>query len=392
MTNLKNAVYASIMAATLIVTSCSRAPDEPEAKSRQTEAKEQGAPRSGDHGAADTVHLSAERIAGAGIETAKVSRATTRFVQVPAVVVANPERSATVSATLAGRLAALKRNVGDPVRRGDVLAIVDSRDAADLAAEAQAAASQMQLAEDTLRRQQTLFEAGVTAERELKSARSAAEQARIRARQTQQRLSAVGGKAGATESRFEVRSPIDGHIIDRKAAIGHVVAPDDELFKVADLSEVALEIFVAPDLAGLIQAGSGVDAAAGARTGKGTLVYVSPVISMESRQVRALATLPNHRQTWRIGETVTASLQTADAGRGGTIMIPRAALQTVEGKPSVFVRNPEGFVVRHLDIGGEGGDLVSVLQGLDGDEEVAVRNSYLLKAELGKREGSDHDH
>ena len=73
------------------------------------------------------------------------------------------------------------------------------------------------------------------------------------------------------------------------------------------------------------------------------------------------------------------------------VTVPQAAIQTVEDKPSVFVRTPDGFVIRHLELGASENGYVEVRQGLDAGAQVATVGSFILKSELGKG-SAEHAH
>ena len=73
------------------------------------------------------------------------------------------------------------------------------------------------------------------------------------------------------------------------------------------------------------------------------------------------------------------------------LLVPAGAVQTVEGKPSVFVRVPQGFKAIPVALGQPSGNAVTILSGLSGREQIAVANSFTLKAELGKSEAVDED-
>jgi cobalt-zinc-cadmium efflux system membrane fusion protein len=120
------------------------------------------------------------------------------------------------------------------------------------------------------------------------------------------------------------------------------------------------------------------------------LAYLSPVVDPETRQVRAIASLANPGATWRIGESVKVSIALAPGSGQRALAVPAAAVQTVEDKPSVFVREKDGFSIRHVVLGQPAGGYVSVQSGLDGSERIAVANTYVLKAEHGKGEAGEH--
>ena len=146
---------------------------------------------------------------------------------------------------IGGRLVSLTRNLGQSVGRGDPLAIIESREAASLKAEVEAARARSALAQSNLRREQRLFAERVSPEQDLVAARTAATEASIALRLAQQQLSATGSGGGAL-NRIAVRSPIAGQVIARSATLGQTVAADAELFRVANLSKVTVTTSLVP--------------------------------------------------------------------------------------------------------------------------------------------------
>ena len=71
--------------------------------------------------------------------------------------------------------------------------------------------------------------------------------------------------------------------------------------------------------------------------------------------------------------------------------IPASAIQMVEGRSTVFVRVAQGFRAVPVTVGQPNGDAATILSGLTGREQIAVANSFTLKAELGKSEATHED-
>lgn len=341
---------------------------------------------------ADELHLSQEQIAAAGIEVGPVRTSAAGAIEAPAAIEADPARSHTVAAAIGGRVAALQRNPGELVRRGDTLAVIESAEAADMKAELQAARRQLDVRRAALAREERLYKERVSAEQDVLAARAAAGDAQTRLELAQQRLAAVGGAVSGSLNQVRLRAPITGHVIARATTVGSVVAADTELYRIADLSQVALRIALTADDASRVTVGQAVRVSTPSRTGSGKVAYVSPVIDPETRQVQALATLPNPGTMWRVGETVTASVAAGGSATQDSLAVPRDAIQTVEDKPTVFVRTPEGFSARHVVLGPANGGEVIVLSGLAAGDSIAVANSYVLKAELAKGEGAGEHH
>ena len=357
----------------------------------------------GDDKAENLLHLTEDQVAAAGIKLAPAEGgAIARLVTAPATIAADADRLVHVPAKIAGTLAEVRVKLGDEVAAGAVLALIESREMADAKSEFLAAARAEELARVTLQRESTLWQKRVTAEQDFLKARADAEDARIKRELARQKLSALGldepeitalakGRAELHSLRVrEVRTPIKGRVIERKAERGAPVGPDTDLFVVADLASVWIEIAVPTADLPFVKEGQTVTVAgAGHEAAEGKIVFLSPVIDPETRAARAVARLGNPDQNWRPGSFVTASIAT-DSQRVD-LLVPRDALQTIGGEPVVFVRAREGFEKREVVLGRSNERVAEIVFGLDPGEPIAVTNSFTLKAQLGKAE-AEHSH
>ncbi|WP_416354506.1 efflux RND transporter periplasmic adaptor subunit [Sphingomonas sp. Leaf28] len=310
-------------------------------------------------------------------------------IELSATIEGDPQGVQVVSTSVGGRLVSLTRNLGQSVSRGDPLAIIESREAASLKAEVEAARARSALAQSNLRREQRLFAERVSPEQDLVAARTAATEASIALRLAQQQLSATGSGGGAL-NRIAVRSPIAGQVIARSATLGQAVAADAELFRVADLSKVTVTTSLVPTDAGRVKPGVRVEVTAPGRRQEGRVTFVSPILDETTRLVPVIATLDNAGSTWRVGETVNVSILVPATG-DRTVAVPSAAVQMIEDKSFVFVRTATGFRAIPVTLGRTNGGQVTVTAGLTGSERIASTNSFTLKAELGKGAGGDED-
>ena len=341
-------------------------------------------------GPKDIVTLSAQQIADAGIEVTRPTvGGVAGAIELSATIEGDPQGVQVVSTSVGGRLVSLTSNLGQSVSRGDPLAIIESREAASLKAEVEAARARSALAQSNLRREQRLFAERVSPEQDLVAARTAATEASIALRLAQQQLSATGSGGGAL-NRIAVRSPIAGQVIARSATLGQAVAADAELFRVANLSKVTVTTSLVPTDAGRVKPGVRVDVTAPARRQEGRVTFVSPILDETTRLVPVIATLDNAGSTWRVGETVNVSILVPATG-DRTVAVPSAAVQMIEDKSFVFVRTATGFRAIPVTLGRTNGGQVTVTAGLTGSERIASTNSFTLKAELGKGAGGDED-
>ncbi len=336
-----------------------------------------------------TIALTPQQIVAAGITIVRPSvTGGGGILTLPAIIEGDPQGTQVVSAAIGGRVVSLTRNLGQSIGRGQTLAIIESREVASLKAEVEAAGARVSLAQSQLRREQRLFAERVSPEQDLIAARTAATEAAIALRLAQQQVAAAGGGGGAL-NRIGIASPIGGQVIARSVALGQTVAADAELFRVANLSQVALNLSVSPADASRVPVGTNVDITAAGRRGTARVTFVSPILDETTRQVPVIAIVGNPTGQWRVGEPVTAAIRLP--GETGTVTIPAGAVQSVENRQVVFVRTPTGFAATPVTIGRTSGSNVTITAGLTGREEIAAANSFTLKAELGKGE-AEHGH
>ena len=372
-------------AAALAFAGCGPSPDTaPAANATANEDREM---TSGDP---TVVTLSAQQIADAGIEVTRPTvGGVAGAIELPATIEGDPQGVQVVAAPIGGRLVSLTRNLGQSIGRGETLAIIESREAASLNAEVEAAGARSALAQSNLRREQRLFAERVSPEQDLVAARTAATEANIALRLARQQLSATGGGGGAL-NRIAVRAPIAGQVIARSATLGQQVAADAEIFRVANLAKVSVTMSLVPADAGRVRPGARVEVTSSGRRQDGRVTFVSPILDETTRLVPVIATIDNAGGIWRVGENVGVSVLLPASG-DRSVAVPSAAVQMIGDRPHVFVRTANGFRATPVTLGRTNGGAVTVTAGLTGEERIASTNSFTLKAELGKGAAKDED-
>ena len=190
--------------------------------------------------------------------------------------------------------------------------------------------------------------------------------------------------------RQDVRAPITGRITARPVVLGAVVAAEAEVYTVADLSVVWVEMAVPPADLIFVKEGMTVRVRGeGEARAEGRIVFLSPVLDPETRSARAVVEVPNLEDAFRPGGFATADVATAE--QRADVLIPRGAVQQIGGESVVFVRTAGGFEKREVVLGRGDQEGVEVVFGLDPGERYAAGNSLILRAELGKAE-AEHSH
>lgn len=305
----------------------------------------------------------------------------------------NEDRMVHVVPRLAGVVESSAANAGDRVRKGQVLAVISSQALADQSSELLAAQKRLALASTTFEREKKLWEDKISAEQDYLQARNAMQEAEIAAQNAQQKLASIGGelRAGGNLTRYEIRSPIDGIVVEKHISLGEAVKDDANIFIVADLSTVWAEMTIYAKDLNTVKAGqkATVKAAAFESQSSGTVSYVGALIGEQTRTAKARIVLPNPKGVWRPGLPVNIELV------AGEVEVPVAvsaeAIQTVRDWTVVFGRYGEHFEARPVELGRSDGKFTEVINGLNAGEQYAAENSFLIKADLGKS-GASHDH
>ncbi|AXV78960.1 MULTISPECIES: efflux RND transporter periplasmic adaptor subunit [Ralstonia solanacearum species complex] len=341
---------------------------------------------------AETIAMTAEAVTNAaiGVETAGAADLRTEVV-LPGEIRLNEDRTAHVVPRVAGVAEQVAVELGQPVTRGQLLAVLSSPALSDQRSELQAAQQRLALAQQTHAREKRLWEQGIAAEQDYQQARTALQEARIAADNARQKLTAIGAApAGPALNRFELRAPFDGVVVARHLSQGEAVQAETAVFTIADLRTVWADFSVtAKDLEAVAtQATATVRATATGTAVQGKVSYVGALLGEQTRSAPARVTLDNPKRAWRPGMFVNVAVE---AGRVPVPVAVRAdAVQTVDEKPSVFVPVPAGFEVRPVKTGRSDGTWTEILDGLSAGTRYAAANSYVLKAEAGK--SADHGH
>jgi len=189
---------------------------------------------------------------------------------------------------------------------------------------------------------------------------------------------------------YQIKTQLNGTIIDRDMAVGEAVDRDKQSFTIADLSTVWVDLAVYQRDLDHVRVGQDVviRTGAGHAIADGRISYVAPIVNEPTRTATARVVLPNPDRSWRPGLFVTGRiLDPAEA----PVVVQRSAIQTIAGRPTVFIERDGAFDPRPVTLGRLGDTAVEVLSGVAPGDRYVATNSFLLKAELGKGE-AEHAH
>ncbi|MHB9797670.1 efflux RND transporter periplasmic adaptor subunit [Pseudomonas sp. MT3] len=339
------------------------------------------------------LHLSAEQIGAAGIQlvTAGPGELDEAF-SLPGEIGFDEDRTAHVVPRTPGVVESVAVELGQSVKKGELLAVITSQQVSELRSELAAAQRRATLASTTFERERELWRERISAEQDYLQARQDLEEARIALANARQKTNALSGvSASAGGNRYELRAPFDGVVVEKHLVPGEVVSEATAAFTLSDLSRVWATFSVAPQDLARVRVGkpARVQAPDLGMQVDGRVAYVGNLLGEQTRSAVARVTLANPDGAWRPGLFV--NVRVSDRARPVPVVVPEQAIQDVEGKPSVFVRNAEGFAVRPVDLGMRSAGRIEVVAGLAAGEQVAGEGSFVLKSELGKSSAS-HAH
>ena len=315
-------------------------------------------------------------------------------IQLIGNVTYDADHYAMVGPLVAGRVAKLNVTVGSQVRRGQVMAEIESVDVGQSRGDLIAAKARLGAATSNLNRERDLAEKKISSSREREMAESqwASERAAVRA--AHEKLRAIGLTDSDIESieehgiggRVRIRAPIDGTVLERKVTLGQAIQPAEDAFKLANLNRVWVQLDLYEKDLARVRVGLAVEVRTDAYPGevvKGRVAYVSPVIDIATRTAQIRVEIDNRKGRLHIGQLVNAKLfGNPDANATPVLAVPRTSIQRIDGKALVFLKVANGFQRQFVEIGLSGGELIEIRSGLQLGQEVASEGGFLLKSEM----------
>ena len=197
---------------------------------------------------------------------------------------------------------------------------------------------------------------------------------------TNQEVSTLSNQKEHAFTQYGLRSPLGGVIIQKHLTTGEAVKNDDDVFLLADFSEVWANIAIPAKDLKYVKLGQNVvvkDENLGIEA-KGNLTYLDSIIDEKNRTVTGRVVIPNPKGHWRPGTFVALELLLEE--RRVPLAVPTEAIQTIRDWSVVFVKYGNFFEARPLELGANDGSWVEVLQGLKAGEQYVAKNSFVVKA------------
>jgi membrane fusion protein, heavy metal efflux system len=337
-----------------------------------------------------------------GFETAVAGPGTVISVlELPGEIALNADMLSHVVPRVAGVVLESRKNLGDPVRKGEVIAVIDSRDLGEAKSRYLVAVEREKLASYNFERIQRLWEAQTVAEKEFLTAKKTYLEEKIELTAAARKLMALGlskqdlsdlpNEDDSTLTHFVIRAPFDGVITKKHLSLGEWAKEDAEIYVIADLSTVWVDVIVyAGDIDSVhLNQKATVKTDSYGLEAVGTVSYVGPLVGEDTRTAKARIVIPNTDGKWRPG--LFAKVELVRHNASPPLVIRNEAIQTFQNKSVVFVEYEDQYEARPVTVGRSNEKFSEILKGLAPGERYVTDNSFVLKAEMGKA-GMSHEH
>jgi cobalt-zinc-cadmium efflux system membrane fusion protein len=379
-----------------------------------TESPPKGAGRAEEPATPERVRLTAAAIAEAGITTWKVQIVDlSHLLSLNGSVGYDENRLLQVAANVKGRVASIPVDLGARVKAGDPLLVIESVDLGRTREEFVKELSSFNVSASAYERARKLIEAKAISFGEFqaregdylakKAAVASAERtlhlygdseeavARLRANAADHAHTAADG------ATLTLRAPFAGRVIDRKVTPGALFEALQPLMTVADLGSVWVFLNAYEKDLALLHEGLPVTLRTDAypqETFLGRVDFLGSVVDPQTRSVRVRATVENRAGKLRPGLFVKAQLDVPkpQSESRPIVAIPQAALQSLEGRSTVFVQvEPGVFARHHVEVGHSFEGFTEILAGIKAGDVVATEGSFVLKSEFAKASLTEKD-
>lgn len=377
-------------------------------KSGKHAGEAEGGEHGGEHGEQQQrVHLNKQQRQRLNLEIGKAEAGSaSAIVEAPATVRFNADRVARVGPRLEAKVVKVTKDLGDSVKAGETVAVLDSVELGRAKADYLTARARFNAAYAQYQRDQKLADQKIASEAELLESRAGYQQARakrdaVRAELrlyglTESDIEAIAVGGDQPLSRYALTAPVDGEIQKRDLVAGQTVSSEQTPIHVVNEEHMWVMIEAFEKAIPRLATGQKVKLDLQAfpdKTFTGTTDWVSRELDEQSRTVRVRAVVPNDDGLLRAGMFGTARIQTDSQQRFA--LVPVDAVQKINDKQMVFVPGDKNGVFRAVTVqtGAESGGQIEIRQGIKpGDKLVATGAFDLKSAYTASGRSASHGH
>ena len=369
------------LALPLVLAACSGEPEPPKAAAIRVEGE---------------VAVLAEPDKANFLKLAPVETDAGGWLRLPGRLVWNETRTVRVYPQVAGRIQSIAVDLGQPVKSGQPLALLQAAEYGQALADAHKAKAEASVAAQALERNRQLREAGIVAEKDWQQSEAAAIAARAEAARATQRLAGLGGaadqpaagekgeKVDKGEGAYALRSPLAGIVVERNINPGMEFRPDQStppLFVVTDPASLWLQLDAGEADLGRLKPGGALQVETRQYPGEtfpGVIRHVADFVDPATRTIKVRAEVANADRRLKGEMFVTARIALPPSQ---ALRVPATAVFLAGQQRYVFVEEASGRYRRQpVQAGAERDGAIDLFDGVKAGERVVVEGSlHLLK-------------
>ena len=327
------------------------------------------------------IALLAEPDKASFLKLAMVEKDKGGLLRLPGRLVWNEEKTVRVFPQVGGRVQRIAADVGDPVKIGQTLAILNSPEYGQALADARKSRADAQVTAQALERNRVLREAGVVAEKDWQQAEAAAVAAKAEAERANRRVAGLGGEG---DGSYALRSPLAGVVVERNLNPGQEFRAEQAgppLFVVTDPASLWIQVDAGEADLARLKKGEPLLIESRQYPGerfKGVIRHVADFVDPTTRTIKVRGEVLNADRRLK-GEMFVNALIELEASTA--LRVPASAVFLFGDKRCVFVEETPGRYRRQVvDAGPERDGQVDILGGLKAGEKVVAEGSlHLLK-------------
>ena len=371
-----------------------------------------------DHGAEETssksaqteeghggeIHIDEQTLAEFDVEFSQASSAEIKQeLSLNGEVMVNEDNVAHVLPMSPGVVVEINKGLGERVRKGEVLAVLNSRELAETKSAYLSAVERRSLAKTIYNREKKLWDDRITSEQEYNAAKNALIESQISVREAEEILHALGfgdeyihnlpNVSDKSIARYDLTAPISGIVTDRHATLGELLPPERPAFIITDMSKVWVDLSIYQQDLSRVKTGMKVSISSSGQGPKhsGSILFIDPQMNTETRTACARVVLDNADGSLRPGQFVTADLEVDRFI--AEVAVPLTALVRLDSEIVIFVVDGDHYHERHVELGRKDSHMVEILSGLKLGEQYISKGGFTIKSELAKGSfGDGHAH
>ena len=337
------------------------------------------------HKLPSNIVLDEQQISKLGIKTETAGPHQLKILMaLPGEIRLNEDLTSHITPPLAGLVKLVAVNLGDVVKKDQLLVSISSAVIAEKSGALIAAQKRLEMARATYVREKA---SKMNQEQDILYSLQAIHDAENAVHNAQQKLKVLGGNPNLTGSSneelnlYDIRAPFDGVIVDKHIGLGIAVKEDDQIFTISDLSSIWAEFSVsAKDLNNLrIGDQARIEAIESGAKITGKVSYLGQLIGEKTQTAIARVQIENPKMAWRSGLKVNIQILTDTASM--TVAVNSRAVSIINGEPSVFVRSADGFIVQPVVTARSDNNFIEIEKGLAPNTEYVTNAETLINSQ-----------